>query len=47
MIKSGALQSEYCIKKEHLYRREQFIEYKSKVSTMLDLEKKTRVVRDN
>lgn len=28
-------------------RRDQFIEYKSKVASILDLEKKTKVVRDN
>ncbi len=47
MIKTGKISSEYCINKDHLHRREQFIEYKSKVSTIIDLEKKTRVVRDN
>lgn len=46
-IKSGVVQSEYSIRKDHLVRRDQFIEYKSKVASILDLEKKTKVVRDN
>lgn len=46
-IRSGASPSEYCIRKDHLVRRDQFIEYKSKVASILDLEKKTKVVKDN
>lgn len=39
--------SQYQVSHEHLLRRDQFMDYKIKVSTILDTEKKSRITVDN